>query len=35
MWLAYIHYWATDVSSMAPPRDYKSGTEQNQISRRK
>jgi hypothetical protein len=34
MCFAYIHCWATDVFSMAPPRDYVSGTEQNQITRR-
>jgi hypothetical protein len=22
MWIAYIHCWATDVSSTGPPRDY-------------
>jgi hypothetical protein len=30
MWFAYIHCWATDV--FYPPRDYLSGTEQNQKS---
>jgi hypothetical protein len=35
MWFAYIHCWATTVFSMDPPRDYISGTEQNQMSRRK
>jgi hypothetical protein len=34
MWIAYIHCWATEVSSMGPPRDYISGTEQNQVSGR-
>jgi hypothetical protein len=31
MWFAYIHCGATDVFSMAPPRDYISDTEPNQI----
>jgi hypothetical protein len=31
MWFAYIHCWATNMFSMDPPRDYISGTEQNQI----
>jgi hypothetical protein len=22
MWFAYIHFWALDVFSMDPPRDY-------------
>jgi hypothetical protein len=32
MWFTYC--WSTDVFSINPPRDYISGTEQNQISRR-
>jgi hypothetical protein len=32
VWFTYC--WATDVFSMGPPRDYISGTEQNQMSRR-
>jgi hypothetical protein len=32
MWFACIHYWATDVFSMDPPRDYINNTEQNQIT---
>jgi hypothetical protein len=31
MWFAYC--WETDVFSMDPPRDYKSSTEQNEVSR--
>jgi hypothetical protein len=29
MWSAYTHYWATDVFSMDPHRNYKSGIEPN------
>jgi hypothetical protein len=32
MWFAYIHYWATDVFSMDPPRDYISSPVVNQKS---
>jgi hypothetical protein len=31
VWFAYIRFWATDVFSVDPPRDYKSSTEPNQI----
>jgi hypothetical protein len=32
VWFAYIHCWATDVSSMGPPRDYISSAAVNQKS---
>jgi hypothetical protein len=32
LWFAYIHYWATDVFSMRPPRDYTSSPVVNQKS---
>jgi hypothetical protein len=34
MWFAYIQCGATDVFSMDPPQDYKSGKEPNQIRTR-
>jgi hypothetical protein len=34
MWFAYIHCCETHVFSTGPPRDYISGTEQTQMSRR-
>jgi hypothetical protein len=34
MWFAYIHFWAMDVFSMYPPRDYISGTEPKQMRER-
>jgi hypothetical protein len=33
VWFTYIHCGTTDEFSMDPPRDYASGTEQNQVSR--
>jgi hypothetical protein len=32
MWFAYIHFWATDMFSMAPPRDSVSSPAVNQKS---
>jgi hypothetical protein len=32
MWFAYINFWATDVFSMGPPRDYINSAVVNQKS---